>query len=955
MMGNTAPTITSKISAIRYWHVISGYPDFSVGGGRFRHVLKGLRREHKVKRKLPVTFEILDWIYHEYWQGDASTLRTEVMAAILIGFFFLLRISEVEQLTWGHVTLSTDVEDEQTITVEIAKSKTDQYNDGDVKVLKSMNHHLCPVRMFANWIRVGRGSKEDDKLMFSSTLRGRITSLFRMAGSACNIDGSRMGTHSMRSGGASAMFAAGYETEVIKRWGRWLSGTFQRYLWRDQLIMSTIGRGMIPPVIRPILHPNNGRAGGKPSKGKGDARPNKRLSDISHALVRLLRHRIIPEKQNDGFVPVAILLGMHELREATTSLHDVEMIVNGAGGNWKFRYEFGRMKDGTTLAIRATQGHSLNSGVDDDVLPIAEDVYYVGHATTREAADKIVLTGLNRQQRNHVHFYECNRYGHLLSGMVSKKAEVLIVVSASHARQDGINFYRSSNNVILSSGRAGVIEPKYFRYVYQLPRLNVIWQRSEEEETDGQTGQTPAALPSSYGFDKWFDDYNLFSDSEEPGVFDKSEDDSPSKSVEQKITERAQPSEKSTIKLTPRREPVNPLFLRPRGGSPASSDGGSKHRRSRSPPVSTAVSTITRPAYGVEPLLKKKTGGSEERGRSPHPSVLTRPRRYSPYNRNRSSNPPSEEGGSRIGGETESILGRVKEESELETLIETGDLDTQTNKDRSTKRRIEAGVQTDASPTGKRLCSEELEKRLLDLVELRRVNPKDYYRSDGPGAPSRSSGIPTPPNLRGWGPDYPGSSADITVNTGWGQMSPGWNQSATGFRTPLADVMTTQWAQFPHSMPISPVSTTRIAPVQTNTSNPIRNVPGQGAYEGKWNTPVAQPEPKRKAKTLTDRRTHGARVVAAVDAFNLWKRLDEENPIGPEDPTEGYSEEAMELALRGRNMVQLAVETTPAAAHAKWRSKLRTHAKHGGTEDQLWEEYRVAVRNYKRRRQEALQ
>ena len=59
MMGNAAPTIASKVSAVRFWHVISGYPDFSVGGGRFRFVWNGLMRDYKVERKQPVTFEML--------------------------------------------------------------------------------------------------------------------------------------------------------------------------------------------------------------------------------------------------------------------------------------------------------------------------------------------------------------------------------------------------------------------------------------------------------------------------------------------------------------------------------------------------------------------------------------------------------------------------------------------------------------------------------------------------------------------------------------------------------------------------------------------------------------------------------------------------------------------------------------------------------------------------------
>ena len=41
----------------------------------------------------------------------------------------------------------------------------------------------------------------------------------------------RIGTHSLRFGGVSALWAAYRDSAVIKRWGRWASEAFQGYLW----------------------------------------------------------------------------------------------------------------------------------------------------------------------------------------------------------------------------------------------------------------------------------------------------------------------------------------------------------------------------------------------------------------------------------------------------------------------------------------------------------------------------------------------------------------------------------------------------------------------------------------------------------------------------------------------------------------------------------------------------
>ena len=153
---------------------------------------------------------------------------------------------------------------------------------------------------------------------------------------------------------------------------------------------------------------------------------------------------------------------------------------------------------------------------------------------------------------------------------------------------------------------------------------------------------------------------------------------------------------------------------------------------------------------------------------------------------------------------------------------------------------------------------------------------------------------------------------------------------------------------------MSPICTTRIAPV-TRDQTLVKSTPVRKKQKGKWGSPLGKPEPKKKAKMANDRKTHGSRVVAAVDALMLWSRLDEDNPVGPADPTEGFSQDAQNLAKRGRAMVQLAVETTTANAQAKWRSKVRTHTNHRGREEDLYDGYYLAVENYKRRRREALQ
>ena len=58
-----------------------------------------------------------------------------------------------------------------------------------------------------------------------------ITTLLNQAAEAVGIHPSRIGSHSLRIGGATAMYHAIPDLERLKRFGRWKSGAFHAYLW----------------------------------------------------------------------------------------------------------------------------------------------------------------------------------------------------------------------------------------------------------------------------------------------------------------------------------------------------------------------------------------------------------------------------------------------------------------------------------------------------------------------------------------------------------------------------------------------------------------------------------------------------------------------------------------------------------------------------------------------------
>ena len=241
VLANAPNTISGKISGVRFWHFLVGMPDFTLGGGRYTQVLKCMRRNSRVQRKKPVTLEMLTYVDSLRQPEDHQSIG--ISCAATVGFFFLLRVSELEKLRWIDVSLFIDQDGDACLRLTLPQSKTDQYNEGHVKVLKGTSHPLCPVRAMAQWAGIQcEGKTEGEQLVFPQNIRKALAYTLKLSAVFVGDDHHRISNHSLRSGGASLMFSVGFEMEIIKRWGRWISATFHQYLWRDEYIMSNISR-----------------------------------------------------------------------------------------------------------------------------------------------------------------------------------------------------------------------------------------------------------------------------------------------------------------------------------------------------------------------------------------------------------------------------------------------------------------------------------------------------------------------------------------------------------------------------------------------------------------------------------------------------------------------------------------------------------------------------------------
>ena len=226
----------------------------------------------------------IQWIINEYQAGSVRNQTTARL--IVLAYYFLLRVGEYTpaennkrnkrtiplrkcdlRLFRKGVPLSLDADlptllqaDGVTICLENQKNgKKDQtlYHDASDGPL------MCPVKAAAHLIYQLRGLPQDTPLGsyrddVTSTL-GRvqaveIRAMIRLGASADRLDEagydlSRIGSHSLRSGGAVRLKLAGAKDSLIKELGRWSGDTFRRYV---QPYIGPIARGWAARMSVPL-------------------------------------------------------------------------------------------------------------------------------------------------------------------------------------------------------------------------------------------------------------------------------------------------------------------------------------------------------------------------------------------------------------------------------------------------------------------------------------------------------------------------------------------------------------------------------------------------------------------------------------------------------------------------------------------------------------------------------
>jgi 2'-phosphotransferase len=180
----------------------------------------------------------------------------------------------------------------------------------------------------------------------------------------------------------------------------------------------------------------------------------------SKTLSYLLRHGAKKhhlKMSEDGYVSVNDLLDNHLMKSFKMTFDHLCTIIDKDVKN-----RFLLKKIGNLYYIRANQGHSISQGkeiTDEKIFTvITTPLKICFHGTYGRFLDSIQKEGIKIMKRKHIHMAS----SYLAKSGQRIDCDVLIHINMEKAMNDGMKFFLSENNVILTRGLGGVIDPKYF-------------------------------------------------------------------------------------------------------------------------------------------------------------------------------------------------------------------------------------------------------------------------------------------------------------------------------------------------------------------------------------------------------------------------------------------------------------------------------------------------------------
>ena len=235
--GASHQVVYSFVCAIKWLHSLHGFKD-PTSSIHVKNLLETSKRRPKKPshKKDIVSPDVIKQLFHKYSDcNDLLVLRD--LAMIVVAFAGFLRYDELSNIRRNDLTFHSDH-----VKINIVKSKTDQYRDGNEIVLAKLNSASCRVAALKKYLstfsddfifrpayKTSRGKMglklQNKKLSYTRCREVLLSRLREVAPEGLNL-----GLHSLRAGGATAAANAEVEERCWKRHGRWRSNAAYRYI-----------------------------------------------------------------------------------------------------------------------------------------------------------------------------------------------------------------------------------------------------------------------------------------------------------------------------------------------------------------------------------------------------------------------------------------------------------------------------------------------------------------------------------------------------------------------------------------------------------------------------------------------------------------------------------------------------------------------------------------------------
>jgi len=273
-----ARTIGVVKSAVRMLHVMNGYPNPFSDNERVRLMMKSCVKEEGAhsNQKIPVTMSMLSNIIGDL---DLCTWNDLVLATgLMLGYVFLmrsgelfrgaatpdaakcLRVKNVRFTKDGEVLLGRRRKEATDLMITFASSKTDQVGNGTSISIKITNHRLCPGRLIQRMFALNPALAKNPEAFLLTVDDGKVLhrtkvmEVLELYGALMGLPPGSFGVISLRAGGASSLWAAGYTAEDIKIRGRWRSECWRIYVWGGQDRNGHLGSDMLNTSASVLTH-----------------------------------------------------------------------------------------------------------------------------------------------------------------------------------------------------------------------------------------------------------------------------------------------------------------------------------------------------------------------------------------------------------------------------------------------------------------------------------------------------------------------------------------------------------------------------------------------------------------------------------------------------------------------------------------------------------------------------